>query len=206
MRRKNIFALLGLCSCLLLAQAGRAWAEDYGATARGLFTMLPPSIFESTPEGLSEADKQEMLATGSCAFWEIAGETPDVMVFASLPLRDKALGLRIFRNDVDGSVEAAVGTIGEPVCSLELWRLDTAGRLVPIDAPEEPKIWEFFKKGRKISKNAHPSVLICLGAGGLVANPVFWDESGRVFLNMDNEISFQWNGHKFEKRIKPLEK
>lgn len=180
---------------------GPARGEDNGATARGLFTMLPPSIFETTAEGLSEADKQRLLAEGRTEFWEIAGETADVLVFASLPFRDRAVGLRLFRNTEDGSTEVAVGTLGEPICTVELWRLDTSGRVVPIDTPPEPDAREFLGKGQKLPGNVAPTVLICLGLGGLKAVPVFWGSKGRVDVPLRNDVSFQWTGKGFEKRV-----
>ena len=59
---------------------------------------------------LSDAEKQQLLAEGHTEFWEVAGETEDVIVFAALPFRDSAVALRLFRNTADGSVEAAIGT------------------------------------------------------------------------------------------------
>lgn len=206
MPQKIIFFAFVAMTQLFWAQGNPVMAEDYGYTARGIFTMLPATIFENTPEGLTENDKQELLATGRCDFWELAAETPDVLVFASLPFRERAVALRIFRNNVDGSVEAAIGTLEEPICSVELWRLDTAGRLVPIPTPEEPDAREFFRKGRMVPKNLNPSILICLGEGGLVARPLFWDRHGRLSPKLDNSISYQWNGSGFEKFTRSLDK
>lgn len=196
-------ALLGLLMALPLMAAAPVRAEDNGATARGLFTMLPTSIFETTAEGLSEAEKQELLTEGRTEFWEISGETPDVLVFASLPFRDRAVGLRLFRNTADGSTDVAVGTLGEPICTVELWRQDTSGRMVPIDTPPEPDAREFLGKGQKLPGNVMPTVLICLGLGGLKAEPVFWSSKGKVDVPLANEVSYQWTGRGFEKRVTP---
>lgn len=195
--------LLAALALLLPLAGGAARAEDNGATARGLFTMLPTSIFETTAEGLSEAEKQQLLTEGRTEFWEISGETPDVLVFASLPLRDRAVGLRLFRNVADGSTDVAVGTLGEPICTVELWRQDVSGRIVPIDTPPEPDAREFLGKGQKLPGNVMPTVLICLGLGGLKAEPVFWSSKGKVDLPLANEVSYQWTGQGFEKRVTP---
>lgn len=197
--QRFIIAILALV--VPFVAVGPARGEDNGATARGMFTLLPPSIFETTAEGLSEADKQRLLAEGRTEFWEIAGETPDVLVFASLPFRDRAVGLRLFRNTEDGSTEVAVGTLGEPICTVELWRLDTSGRVVPIDTPPEPDAREFLGKGQKLPGNVTPTVLICLGLGGLKAEPVFWSSKGQVDVPLRNDVSFQWTGKGFEKRV-----
>lgn len=204
MRLPVLLAPLRLMAALTLLvplAAGYARAEDDGATARGLFTSLPTSIFETTAEGLSEADKQQLLTEGRTQFWEISGETPDVLVFASLPLRDRAVGLRLFRNTADGSTDVAVGTLGEPICTVELWRQDTSGRIVPIDTPPEPDAREFLGKGQKLPVNVMPTVLICLGLGGLKAEPVFWSSKGKVDVPLANEVSYQWTGKGFEKRV-----
>lgn len=191
-------AFLFIVAYLVPVYAG---AEDYGSTARGMFILLPPSIFENTPEGLSDFDKHELLARGKSHFWEITNETPNHMVFTALPLRDRGIGLRIFRNDRDGSTEIAVGTFGEPVCSVEMWRLDLGGRLVPVDTPEEPRIKDFFGKDRRLGKHIRFSAIVCLGNDGLYSMPLFWNESGMLPSNVDNNIRYRWNGHEFEKQI-----
>ena len=198
----RLVAALALLVPLLAGEAARA--EDNGATARGMFSLLPPSIFETTAEGLSESEKQQLLTEGRTEFWEISGETADVLVFASLPFRDRAVGLRLFRNTDDGSTEVAVGTLGEPICTVELWRLDTSGRVVPVDTPPEPDAREFLGKGQKLPGDVMPTVLICLGLGGLKAEPVFWSSKGKVELPLRNEVSYQWTGKGFEKRVRPL--
>ncbi|MGE9985136.1 hypothetical protein [Desulfovibrio sp. SGI.169] len=196
----RLAALLTLLTTMLPAAAA---AEDNGMTARGIFSMLPVSIFENTVEGLSEADKQRLLTEGHSDFWEIAGETEDVMVFAALPFRDSAVALRLFRNTADGSVEAAIGTLGAPICTLELWRVDVTGRMVPIDTPPEPDIREFLDQSRGLPQGINPTVLICLGLGGLKAEPVFWNSSGMTQAPLAHDISFQWNGRSFEKQVLP---
>lgn len=196
----RIYALLAMLAVTLPATVQ---AEDNGMTARGIFTLLPASIFENTAEGLSDAEKQQLLAEGHTEFWEVAGETEDVIVFAALPFRDSAVALRLFRNTADGSVEAAIGTLGGPICTMELWRVDASGRMVPIDTPPEPDIRDFLDQGQKLPPDINPTVLICLGLGGLKAEPVFWNSSGMAHVPLANEVSFQWNGKAFEKQVTP---
>lgn len=199
----NCMRLVALLTLLAIMPSAAARAEDNGMTARGIFATLPVSIFENTAEGLSEADKQRLLTEGHTEFWEIAGETEDVMVFAALPFRDSAVALRLFRNTADGSTEAAIGTLGVPICTLELWRVDATGRMVPVVTPPEPDIREFLDQGRQLPRDINPTVLICLGLGGLKAEPVFWNSSGMTQVPLAHDVSFQWNGRNFEKQVHP---
>lgn len=189
---------------ILLISPVMVRAEDFGHTARGLFLMLPSSVFESTPEGLTENDKHDLLAKGKSEFWEISGESEDVMVFTALPFRDTSIGVRIFHNSENGNVEIAVGTLGEPVCTLELWRLDSSGRLVPIDTPQEPDVREFFARSHKLSDTIQHSVLMCLGPGGLEARPIFWNSFGMLPAKVANSINYIWHGNGFKKEVKSI--
>ena len=192
-----------LLALLLAVLPNAADAAESEVTARNIFALLPESIFENTPEGLSAPDKQKLLSAGHSEFWELAGETEDVMVFASLPFRDTAVALRLFRNTADGSVLAALGTLGGSVCTLELWRVDATGRAVPADTPPEPDITAFFAAGRKMPPDVHATVMICLGLGGLKAQPLFWTSTGMAHVPVDNDVSFQWNGKSFDKVVQP---
>ena len=195
---------LALAIALLALLALPAAAEDNGPTARGVFAILPPTLFENTPAGLDETGRQALLRIGHSQYWEIASETPDVLVFAELPFRERAVALRVFHNTAEGGALVAIGTLGDPVCTLELWNLDSAGRLTPVETPVEPGIGEFFSGKRKPPLEQQNSVLICLGLGGLWAKPVFWNEYGITEPRVDNEISFQWNGERLEKVARPV--
>ena len=72
-----------LLTLLLTVLPGSAGATESDVTARGIFALLPESIFENTPEGLSAPEKQRLLTAGHSGFWEVAGETEDVMFFGS---------------------------------------------------------------------------------------------------------------------------
>ena len=98
---------------------------------------------------------------------------------------------------------AAIGTLGTELCTVELWRVDASGRTVPVDVPQEPDIQEFFAKGQPVPDDVNPSVLICLGMGGLRAHPVFWNKTGMLYLPLANEIGYRWDGHRFQKVVRP---
>lgn len=172
-------------------------------TARHFFATLPTGIFETTAEGLDESQKQELLVNGKTDFWELAGETDDVIVFTALPFRDSGVAVRLFRNEQDGSVLAAIGTLGGEMCTVELWRMDRNGRTIPVDTPQEPGVREFFARDAALPKDINPSVSICLGRGGLVARPIFWNASGMVHVPLANDVSYQWDGRHFQKQVQP---
>ena len=189
---RHIYALLLILSLSILPQlaaGAEADAAEKDATARSIFALLPESIFENTPEGLNPVEKQKLLSSGRSEFWEVAGETEDVMVFAALPFRDTAVALRLFRDASDGSVLAALGTLGGAVCTLELWRVDASGRIVPVDTPQEPDVSAFFAPGRKMPPDVKATVMICLGLGGLKAQPLFWTNTGMSSLVLWRTLS-----------------
>lgn len=172
-------------------------------TAREIFEQLPSSIFDNTAEGLPDEEKERLLDTGQCEFWEVVGETDDVIAFRSLPFRDSAVALRLFRNTENGEILAAIGTLGVPICALELWKRDTSGRIVPADTPEDPDISEFFDADVPQPRDVSASVLPCLGLGGLKAQVVFWGATGMMHLPVARDIGWHWTGRSFEKIVRP---
>lgn len=188
---------------VLLSCPSPASAQESALTAREAFSALPTSIFENTAEGLEDEDKQRLLEDGQTDFWELAGESRDVIVFRALPFRDSGVALRLFRDSADGSAVAAIGTLGTELCTVELWRVDASGRTVPVDVPQEPEIREFFAEGQPVPDDVNPSVLICLGMGGLRAQPVFWNATGMLYLPLAHDIGYHWDGHRFQKVVRP---
>ena len=183
----------------------KSFAEDWGATARGVFARLPTSIFEYASADLSEEEKAELMSEGSSENWEISRETPDELVFVARPFQDRVVALRLFRNGVDGSYEAAIGTTLEPICGLELWHIDIAGRIIPSEFPEEPDIKDFFLGDKKIPSRIKHAVQICLDEDGLRASPIFWNDQGMLPAKLDREIVYSWSGAKFRKKARPRE-
>lgn len=204
-RSRTVFLMLALTLATtlttILSLPCAAIAAGPERSAREIFAALPESIFENTPEGLSPAEKQKLLADGQADYWEVAGETEDIMVFATLPFHDVAVALRLFRHSGSSAVDVAVGTLGGPVCTVELWRMDASGRLVPVDTPSEPPVEEFLAKGQKLPPDVKATVMICLGLGGLRAQPLFWTSTGMAHVPVANDIGYQWNGKIFEKHV-----
>lgn len=171
--------------------------EDYGPTARGIFISLPSSIFESTPEGLSDDDKDELLEEGKSEFWEIIYEDQENLIFKSLPFGERSIGLKLFRNEESGGAAVAIGSLLEPMCTLELWRVEPDGRILPMDAPDAPNIKEFFSR-KRVFQNSKNSVLFCLEDGLLAARPFYWNRGEVQPLKTDLKIVYNWTGKEFK--------
>ena len=180
-----------------------ARADD--PSAREFFRRLPPTIFENTPEGLSDGEKDELLENGKTGFWEITHETADALDMVALPFRESVVSVRLFHRGPGDSL-AAVGTWGNPVCTIELWREDRDDRIVPVPTPSEPPVRDFFAAGNTPPKDVEPSVLICLGERGLEARIVFWNASGMAHVPVDNDVRYEWTQGTFEKRVTPRAK
>ena len=113
------------------------------------------------------------------------------------------MALRLFRDADDGSAVAAIGTLGTELCTVELWRVDASGRTVPVDAPQEPDIQEFFCQEPARARRCEPLGAHLPGHGGLRAHPVFWNKTGMLYLPLTNEIGYRWDGHRFQKVVRP---
>ncbi|MDR3359000.1 MAG: hypothetical protein LBN96_09195 [Desulfovibrio sp.] len=201
MRHLSHSAWLCFLVLCLAPQCGLAGESIRDISAREVFTLLPDTIFENTVEGLGEREKQRLLADGQAKFWQLAEETKDFLLFSALPFHDSAVALRLFC-DADGEFcLAATGTIGGSLCTLELWRMDNAGRIVPVDGPPEPDIRDFLRPGQVLPGGIQPSTVVCLDFDGLKAQPLFWSSAGLVHLPVAREVRYQWNGKAFEKRI-----
>lgn len=188
---------------LLSAPLNAAGAE--GLSARRLFEILPGSIFENTEARLDEAEKRALLEEGISRSWQISDETPDAIVFSSYALPRRTVVVRVFRHAGAKDCIAAIGTQGDSICTVELWKVDASGRITPFDTPVEPSIGEFFSSRRRPPLDQQNSVLICLGKDGLLAKPVFWNENGFSVPRIDREISYKWNGAYFEREVRNIQ-
>lgn len=176
-------------------------------TAREYFRMLPATIFENTPEGLPEEEKLRLLETGRTEFWELRRETDDLLTLASLPFGESGVMLRVFRNEGEGHGKSskrtllALGTTGSPLCTLELWRADASGRIVPVDTPDEPSPKDYFSAQSPMPPDVRLSILFCVEEEGLEAVPVFWNESGMLFVPVQNRVHYGWRDGQFKKYL-----
>jgi hypothetical protein len=197
LRNVVLFCLLACCVVPARALAG----DERDISPREVFALLPGTIFENTVEGLSEGEKQRLLAEGQAEFWQLAEETEDSLLFSALPFHDSAVALRLFHAASGDFCLAVAGTIGGPLCTLEFWRIDNAGRIVPVEAPSEPDIRDFLEDGQVLPKNIQPSTILCLDFDGLKAQPLFWSSAGLVDVSVARQVRYHWNGSGFEKQL-----
>ena len=67
-KMKDGFWML-LCAACLLLSARSVQAREL--TALDIFAQLPITLFENTPEGLSEDEKLRLIEQGASEFWEV---------------------------------------------------------------------------------------------------------------------------------------
>lgn len=199
--RPLLLALACLTATITMATAPAAGA-DTPLSALEVFRKLPATIFENTPEGLSEEEKLQLTEQGETTYWAIASDTPDELLMVSLPHYDSRVHVRRFPGN-GGNAMYAVGTANGSACAIELWLLESGGRLVPAYAPEEPDVKEFFTRGHAMPTGMEASIMLCLDGDKLAATPLFWTRTGLGNVTPDNHVHFMWNGTSFEKRITP---
>lgn len=195
-----------LAACLSMAAVavvcGTARADKF-LSAMEIFSRLPSTIFEDTPEGLSEDEKNLLIERGECAYWLVASESADRIVFLSRPFGETKVTLQVFRGGEHGFV-AALGTSGSPMCALELWAPDNAGGgLVPIGTPPDPPLSDFFPKGYRLPRDASPARLFCLADDGLESRPLFWGSEGLLHIQPAYDVHYVWENGQFIKRLRP---
>lgn len=193
----------GLALLVAMLAATVAYASPQHPTALEVFRELPATIFENTPEGLSEGEKLQLTEQGTTDYWAIITDTPDELVLASLPFLESRVTVRIFRAE-KGRTVAIIGTANGAACAIEVWMLESGGRLVPVGGPDEPPIEDFLAQGRTLPKGIDPSIMICLEQSVLEAKPLFWTATGLADVPLDNKVQFIWNGSTFEKTIRPI--
>ena len=194
-----------VCLLCALCLAAPALAAPESHTARDVFSRLPESIFENTPEGMDAGEKQELLERGGTDFWEVTADTEHVFEVTALPFRDVAVRLHVFHYEDKDEILAAIGTSGAPICTMELWKEDVNGRIVPVDPPLEPPVEDFFAAAPRVSgQGVKPAVFMCVGSTGLEASVVFWNDAGMLNVRADNAVRFRWDGKNFQKYVVPL--
>ena len=203
----RIFVLLALLGGVM---ASSALAASRAMSAREYFGILPVTIFENTPEGMSEQEKRQLLEQGRTEFWQMHTEGPDGLDMISLPFGESMVSLRVFRGEGQGAAHTAprgtliaVGTTGTPMCTLELWREDAAGRVVPVDTPEEPTARDFFAPGSGMPRDVQLSVFFCVTDRGLEAQPVFWNATGMAHVPVNFRVLYVWADGQFKKKALP---
>ena len=187
-----------LCLCLSVAPAWlSAWAGEL--TALELFARLPITLFENTPEGLSEDEKLRLIERGASEAWEVEHFDDDSFVMVSRPFGETRVSMRVFRGGP--ALLAALGTDDGAMCALELWQEDATGGFVPANPPEEPQIADFLSRGRRLGRDVSPAYVFCLNGDGLDVRPLFWGPEGLVEVPVNRSVRYVWKAGRFEKTV-----
>ena len=169
-----------LCAACLLLSARSVQAREL--TALDIFAQLPITLFENTPEGLSEDEKLRLIEQGASEFWEVERFDADRLVLVSRPFGETRVGLRVFRGG--DRLLAALGTDGGAMCALELWQEDATGGFVPANPPDDS-----------------PAFMFCLEDDGLDVRPLFWGPAGLVDVPVAKSVRYIWKSGAFEKTV-----
>ena len=186
-----------LCAACLLLSARSVQAREL--TALDIFAQLPITLFENTPEGLSEDEKLRLIEQGASEFWEVERFDADRLVLVSRPFGETRVGLRVFRGG--DRLLAALGTDGGAMCALELWQEDATGGFVPANPPDDPQLSDFLASGQRLAADGSPAFMFCLEDDGLDVRPLFWGPAGLVDVPVAKSVRYIWKSGAFEKTV-----
>ena len=198
---RMVLALLllpGLCFSAVAA----ARAEDRASMgAAALMRFLPASIFDNTPEPISQEDLDLLLTRGYIDNWVVAESSRNSLRMTATGDSPGEVLVQVLRASPRTIV--ILGARSDDTCAAELWEWKPGGGLVPYAAPPGPSAPEFFALTRNVPRNIIASYSLCLEAGMLEAVPRFWNAAGPVDITPDNRIFYIWNGENFVQRAAP---
>ena len=191
----SLVVMLLFCSFIFF-NAGFALAINNATiSARSLFALIPPSIFENTSEGLGDDELASLVDDGQTSFWRISDESQNHLVVSATTPVESQVVLHLFSH-TDGGVVAALGSQSGLVCALELWRYDAKRQLLPMPVPVEPSITDLFNN---LPSYVDPTLMLCLNNDKILVKPVLWGPDGIVSEKADFEVHYFWNGTNFIK-------
>ena len=170
---KDGFWMLLCAACLLLSSRSVQARE---LTALDIFAQLPITLFENTPEGLSEDEKLRLIEQGASEFWEVERFDADRLVLVSRPFGETRVGLRVFRGG--DRLLAALGTDGGAMCALD-----------------------FLASVQRLAADVSPAFMFCLEDDGLDVRPLFWGPAGLVDVPVAKSVRYIWKSGAFEKTV-----
>ncbi len=194
-----VLSLSGLC--LTYATPARA-KEKAPMSAADLMRMLPTSIFDNSPEPISQDGLDLLLTHGYNDSWVVVENKQDslsITAVGDIPGEVQVQVLRVAPRSI-----IILGARTNDSCAVELWEYKARGGLVPYAGPADPPAPEFFAQAKPLPVGLFSSSSLCLESGMLEAVPRFWNQFGPVDLTPDNRVFYIWNGKDFVKRVVPV--
>lgn len=193
-----LLALSGVC----FSPLAPARAEDRAPMgAAALMRLLPTSIFDNTPEPISQDDLDLLLTRGYIDNWVVAESSRNSLRMTATGDSPGEVLVQALR--ASPRTVIILGARSGDACAAELWEQKPGGGLVPYAAPPGPSASEFFALTRNVPRNIIASYSLCLEAGMLEAVPRFWNAAGPVDITPDNRVFYIWNGENFVQRVAP---
>ncbi len=200
--RRTLLLPPALCLALFLVPFAARGADRLIPSALDIFRLLPTSVFENTPEGLSDEEKQTLIRSGRTSLWRLLPLDTDELKIESLPVSGSEVTIRLF-HEREATV-AAVGAESRDGCAVELWRLDAQNRLVPYPLPPEPATADFFAP-LEPPAGIKASMLFCLSGTVLRSHALFTGPQGEdARVRPRNIVFYRWTGAGFEKAVIPV--
>ena len=198
---RTVFAFL-ILSGLCFSPVAPARAEDRAPLgAAALMRLLPTSIFDNTPEPISQDELDLLLTRGHIDNWVVAESSRNSLRMTATGDSPGEVLVQVLR--ASPRTVIILGARSGDACAAELWEQKSGGGLVPYAAPPGPSAPEFFALTRNFPRNIIASYSLCLEAGMLEAVPRFWNAAGPVDITPDNRIFYIWNGENFVQRVAP---
>ena len=187
--------------CLICADPVLA-GEKTLMPAVDLMRMLPTSIFDNTPEPISQDGLDLLLTRGYTDTWVVVENKQDSLRMTAMGDSPGEVQMQVLR--VAPRSIIILGARTNDTCAVELWEYKARGGLVPYAGPQDPSASEFFIPPPSLPRGLFFSYSLCLESGMLEAVPRFWNPSGPVDLAPTNRIFYIWNGEDFVKRVVPV--
>ena len=189
------------------SEAGNDPIEEKGSNGasiemKTLFSLSPLSIFDSTTEGISDSEKEELIKKGESATWKIIEENKTKLtIHCKNPSSQVTLRFLKNKDNSDGVLFAAIEN--EQNTNLLSWKYsDDNKTLQETNILKKYSANDFVSKEDKLPDSYHPVLhYLFIDDQTIEVSLHTWME--KEFENRDiiNRIFLKWNGESFDEEI-----